>query len=112
MSAPMTIIPVGPKDQDMTSEEVIRWIRELESAKGCESMQRFKVASKSALGLTTPQIKAIAKRIGKDHSLAQKLWKTGIFEARCIAAMIDEPDNVTAAQMDQWAKAFDSWGIV
>ena len=27
------------------------------------------------------------------------------------AAFLDEPDRVTAAQMDRWCRDFDNWGI-
>jgi 3-methyladenine DNA glycosylase AlkD len=29
-----------------------------------------------------------------------------------LATMVDEPERVTPAQMDRWAKNFDNWGIV
>jgi hypothetical protein len=28
-----------------------------------------------------------------------------------LAAFVDEPERITAAQMDRWARAFDNWGI-
>jgi 3-methyladenine DNA glycosylase AlkD len=57
------------------------------------------------------QLKPLAKQLGRDHALAAALWKTGWFEARMLAAMIDEPDRVTSAQMDRWCRQFDNWGI-
>jgi 3-methyladenine DNA glycosylase AlkD len=74
-------------------------------------MERFGITSDHALGVPTPILKSFAHKIGRDHQLAAKLWATGIFEARAIASMIDEPDKVSAGQMDRWAGAFDSWGI-
>jgi 3-methyladenine DNA glycosylase AlkD len=43
--------------------------------------------------------------------LAAALWQTGWYEARMMAAFVDEPDRVTAAQMDRWARDFDNWAI-
>jgi 3-methyladenine DNA glycosylase AlkD len=40
-----------------------------------------------------------------------ELWETGIHEARVIAYLIDNPKEVTAAQMDAWAADFDNWAI-
>src|SRR5437773_493862 len=56
--------------------------------------------------------KIFAKRIGKDHRLAQQLWKTSIHEAKILATLIGEAEKVTAAEMDQWARDFDAWDVV
>jgi 3-methyladenine DNA glycosylase AlkD len=53
----------------------------------------------------------LAKRLGRDHDLAAALWATGWYEARMLAAWVDEPERVTAAQMDRWSRDFDNWGI-
>ncbi len=37
----------------------------------------------------------LAKEIGKDHGLAGQLWRTGIHDARGLAALIDDPAKVT-----------------
>ena len=34
---------------------------------------------------------ALAKRLGKDHALALALWKSGWYEARLLAALVDDP---------------------
>jgi len=53
----------------------------------------------------------VAKRLGKDHALAAALWETGWYEARTVAALVDDPALVTPAQMDRWCRDFDNWGI-
>ncbi len=63
-------------------------------------------------GSPFPQLRDLAKKVGTDHELAQKLWKTGIHEARILASMIDDPTKVSDAQMEEWAADFDSWDVV
>ncbi|HJW27762.1 MAG TPA: DNA alkylation repair protein [Saprospiraceae bacterium] len=74
-------------------------------------MARYGIVSKNVLGISVVKLRSIAKEIGKDHRLAQQLWKTGILDARFLAIFIDEPDSVTEAQMERWAKDFDNWAI-
>ncbi len=62
-------------------------------------------------GVSIPNLRKIAKEVGKNHSLSQQLWSSGIHEARILASMIDEPDQVTKKQMDLWVKDFDSWDV-
>jgi 3-methyladenine DNA glycosylase AlkD len=63
------------------------------------------------LGVSVPTLRGIAKKLGRDHGLALALWKSGIHEARILASMVDEPARVTSAQMDRWARDFDSWDV-
>jgi 3-methyladenine DNA glycosylase AlkD len=56
-------------------------------------------------------MRAVAKEIGRDHRLALALWRTGIAEARQVAAMIDDPRLVTEKQMESWVRDFDSWDV-
>jgi 3-methyladenine DNA glycosylase AlkD len=53
----------------------------------------------------------MAKTIGKDHKLALGLWKTGIADAKILAAMIDDPEELSEKQMEEWVKAIDSWDV-
>lgn len=64
-----------------------------------------------ALGIGIPDLRALAKEVGRDHALAAELWDSGWHEARILASMVDEPDKVTCEQMDLWASGFDSWDL-
>ncbi|MFL5735547.1 MAG: DNA alkylation repair protein [Chloroflexia bacterium] len=95
-----------------TCEQIVNELTALSDPIGLEVMARFGDRPKKALGgLSAPQLKAIAKRAGRSHALAADLWATGIYEARLVATMVDEPAKVTEAQMDAWAVEFDSWAI-
>jgi len=74
-------------------------------------MARFGIRSKNVLGISVATLRAMAKEIGRDHALALELWKTGMFEARILALLIDDPAGVTAKQMERWARDFDNWAI-
>jgi 3-methyladenine DNA glycosylase AlkD len=95
----------------MESAEVLRTLQALGSRTARDSMRRFGISSDNAHGVTTPQLKSLARRLGKSHDLAAELWDSGVFEARAVAALIDEPAKVSRAQMERWARAFDSWAI-
>ena len=56
-------------------------------------------------------LRALAKKAAKDHRLAGELWASGIHEARILATMIEDPARMTSAQMDRWARDFDSWDV-
>ena len=63
-------------------------------------------------GSSVPHLRAMARRIGRDHGIAQELWDSGVHEARLLATMVDDPASVTKRQMESWARTFDSWDLV
>jgi 3-methyladenine DNA glycosylase AlkD len=75
------------------------------------NLARFGINASNALGVSVANIQALAKRLGRSHELAGALWDTGVYEARMLAAFVDEPERVTAAQMERWCRDFDNWGI-
>ena len=74
-------------------------------------MARYGINVADAFGVSVPELRRVAKSLGTDHDLALALWDTGNHEARVLASMVDDPTAVTAAQMEEWAAAFDSWDV-
>jgi 3-methyladenine DNA glycosylase AlkD len=75
-----------------------------------EGMKRYGIVTADrVLGIPVGTIRAIAKPHRKRHALALELWETGIYEARFLAVMVDDPAQVTPAQMDHWRSGFDNW---
>jgi 3-methyladenine DNA glycosylase AlkD len=95
----------------MTYEEILRHLKAHANTANVEGMARFGINPKNTLGLSMPFLRQTAKRIGTDHALAARLWRSGIHEARILAALVDDPARVTPAQMDAWIKDFDSWDV-
>lgn len=95
----------------MTAEKIITLLKSQANPKNLEGMARFGINPKNTLGIPVPGLRKLAKEIGKDHILAQKLWDSGIHEARLLAGFIDNPEEVTPKQMDQWVGDFDSWDV-
>ena len=96
----------------MTADEIVAWLAERKASEhDLAGMARYGIRVEWAFGVKQPELRALAKRIGRDHGLAGALWSTGWRETRLLAAMIDEPERVTRTQMDRWAGDFDSWDV-
>ena len=113
-------IPTKPSKSAMTPDRARRWtkiavLRELKALANPRvraKMAYFGVNVPKAHGISTPILHKFAKQIGKDHRLAQQLWKSGNHEARILATLIGESEKVTSAEMERWARDFDSWDVV
>jgi 3-methyladenine DNA glycosylase AlkD len=94
-----------------TAQDALTALRAKATPDWLAKLDRFGITAKNAIGVSMSDVQAIAKQLGRDHSLALALWKTGVYEARCLAAFVDEPARVTSTQMDRWCRDFDNWGI-
>lgn len=74
-------------------------------------MARYGITVERRLGVSVPELRKLAREIGRDHRLALGLWRTGVADARILASMVDDPAKLTEAQMEEWVKAFDSWDV-
>lgn len=93
------------------ADEAVAWLKQHATRHTLEGMARYGLPSDKAFGVAVGDIKALGKRIGRNHELAEALWKTGWYEARMLTSFVDQPERVTPAQMDRWCRDFDNWGI-
>ena len=103
---------VNPQNFIASTDDVLHAMKSIGKQEALKGMSRFGIKTENALGLSVPQLRALAKKIGMKHELAESLWRTGIHEARILAGMIDDPVKVTSGQMERWVTQFDSWDVV
>lgn len=95
----------------MDYDDIIKRLRALSNPKAVEGMARYGINPNNTYGVSIPNLRKIAKEVGIDKGLAQRLWASGIHEARILASMIADCDMVTEEQAEQWVKQFDSWDV-
>ena len=95
----------------MEAQQILHQLKAQSNARNIAGMARFGINPHNTYGISIPTLRRIAKQTGKDHHLAQELWQSGVHEARILAALVDRPEQVTAAQMERWVKDFDSWDV-
>lgn len=91
---------------------VIAWLERTGTPAVRDGMTRFAIPSDKAFGISVAALRVEAKRLGRNHALAAALWASGWYEARMLACFVDDPAQVSAAQMDRWCRDFDNWAIV
>jgi 3-methyladenine DNA glycosylase AlkD len=90
-------------------DEALAALEALGTEEGRLGMARYGIVAAKVYGVSVANIRALAKQMGRDHALAEELWRTGWYEARLLAAFVDDPQLVTPAQMDRWAGGFENW---
>ena len=89
--------------------EALAALEALGTASTRDGMARYGIVAGKAFGVTVGDIRQIAKGLGRDHALADALWRSGWYEARLLAAFVDDPKAVTPDQMDRWAAGCENW---
>lgn len=80
--------------------------------KNVEGMARFGITSTNhVLGISSKFLFSLAKNLGTNHELALALWKTGVYEARVLAALIANPKQLNKRTINSWVNDFDNWAI-
>ena len=102
-------MPRTPLDAQVAG--ALAWLKKHSSKSVRDGMSRYAIPNDHALGVRMGDIQKLARQLGRDHALALALWKTGVYEARMLSAYVDEPERVTAAQMDAQARDFDNWAV-
>jgi 3-methyladenine DNA glycosylase AlkD len=95
----------------MYLDKVLTYLRRTGTRRNVDGLARYGIIADRAFGVTMAQLLTLAKRLGKDHALALALWKSGWYEARLLAALVDDPTQVTRRQMNAWAADFDNWAV-
>lgn len=100
----------------MTTDEIIEELRALSDPSKIADLERYAIKTPKAFGIRAPELKAFAREVKKivadRHKTALELWRTGIYDARAIAFLIDDKKQVTPEQMDDWLTDFDNWATV
>ena len=92
-------------------ERLIEHLRSHANPANVAGMARYGINREGTLGVPVYMLRRVAKETGRNHALAEALWKSGIHEARIVATLIADPALVTSRQMDRWARDFDSWDV-
>ena len=95
----------------MNVETILKEFKQLGNPANVEGMRRFGIYAPKVYGVPMPELRRIARSIGKDHRLAQQLWNSGAHEARIVASLIDDPHKVSDLQMERWARKFNNWAV-
>ena len=95
----------------MKYEDIMNNLKSLANPEAVKGMARFGISPKNSYGVSIPNLRKMAKEIGINHDLAERLWDSKIHEARILVSLIGDPKMVTEEQMEKWAKDFDSWDV-
>ena len=69
-------------------------------------------ASEPLFGVKFGDLRPLARKIGRDHVLAEQLWESGNADARLLACMVADPAAVAEDELDAWLDDIDNYFLV
>lgn len=77
-----------------------------------DGLSRYGIfTTRHVIGVQMARIQQVGKACGRDHALAEALWKTGVYEAQLLTCYVADPKRLTPEQMDDWTRDLDNWAV-
>ncbi len=92
-------------------KDVLQQLQSKAQPEQLQGMAKYGMTVEQRLGVSVPDMRKLAKEIGRDHRVALGLWRTGITEARIVASMVGDPATLTEDQMEDWVIGINSWDV-
>ncbi|MCX6953328.1 MAG: DNA alkylation repair protein, partial [Verrucomicrobia bacterium] len=94
------------------SVRLVAHLYSLRNETNIAGQRRFGIASRAEqLGIAIPALRELAKAHRRNHPLALELWESGIHDARLLATLVENPPQITRAQMERWVRDADNWAL-
>ncbi len=86
----------------MNESQVIAILRKNQSERGTGHWNKMgaKTGGLKGFGIGLTKLRQLAKKIGRDQSLAMRLWKSDIYDAKIIGLLIGDPQQLTREQAE------------
>ena len=87
----------------MKKSEVMALLKENSNERGIESWKKSRAnpGNLKSYGIGLTQLRKIAKTVGRDHKLAQQLWKSNVYDAKVVGLLVDDPKQLTREQVEE-----------
>jgi 3-methyladenine DNA glycosylase AlkD len=87
----------------MTKAEVLDTLKKSRDPRGEANWKKLgeDAGGLTSYGIGLNKLRAIAKKVGRDHDLALRLWNEKNHDAKIVGLLIDEPKKLTREQMEK-----------
>jgi 3-methyladenine DNA glycosylase AlkD len=95
----------------MEIESIIEYLKSIASQKYKDNVVKLGIPEENSIGVSTGEIRAYAKKLGKSNDLAMQLWHTGYHEAKLLAVLVFDKKTLELAVIEQLMPEVMSWDL-
>ena len=86
----------------MNEAEVLALVEPLGTERGATNWRKLNPDSPlKAVGVGLTQLRKVAKKVGRDADLADRLWNSDVYELKVVGLLIDDPKQITRDKAEQ-----------
>ncbi|MCR9193833.1 MAG: DNA alkylation repair protein [Hyphomonas sp.] len=94
---------------ETSAAEIIEQLRAQSSKNPLDVAEKRMVPVETVIGVSTSDIRALAKKTAKDRSLAEELWSSQFVEAKALAILLLPPKLIDKALIETWVTELNDW---
>ena len=94
---------------ETSAAEIIKQLRAQSSKNALDVAEKRMVPVETVIGVSTRDIRALAKKTAKDRSLAEELWSSQFIEAKALAILLLPPKLIDNALIGTWVTELNDW---
>lgn len=95
----------------MTCQEIVDTLKSMASEKYKANVVRMGIPATDCIGVSTANIRSLAKQLGKSGNLAWELWNAGYHETKLLAVLLFDKKELTFDDMDRLMSDVVSWDL-
>lgn len=95
----------------MEIDEIISRLRAMSSEKYKENVVKLGIPQSSSIGVSTGDVRALAKELKKSNELGFELWNTGYHEAKLLAVLVFDKKTFPLQSAKQLMEGVISWDL-
>lgn len=95
----------------MTCNEIILELKSISSEKYKANVVKMGIPENNSIGVSTGDIRNLAKGIKKSNQLAYELWRSGYHEAKLLAVLIFDKEYLSLHEAELLINDVSSWDL-
>lgn len=95
----------------MNCEEIIKQLHSWASPKYKANVVKMGIPEECSIGVSTAEIRKLAKELEKSNELAFDLWKTGYHEAKLLAVLLFDTRKISLEEVENLITDVISWDL-
>jgi len=99
---------IDDPERELEFRQILAKVRAAKSGETADLMKLNGLKYKMNWGASIVSLREIARQYNPNHLLAMKLWNKQWRETMILAALLDNPKEVTEEQMDYWTKSLET----
>ena len=95
----------------MNCQEIVEKLQSMSSEKYKKNVVKLGIPEQDSIGVSTGDVRKLAKTVGKSDALARELWKTGLHEAKLLAVLVYDKKTVSLKEAADLMDQVYSWDL-